>query len=389
MARIAHTISSCLVVALALLLTGTLSPSFSATEDQAVPCTTIEIFHRYGCPHCDKALRFLYNLKARQPSIELLEYEVESSPKNQDRFEAVNRAAGVSTPGVPSIFVCGRFFVGFDEPETTGRSIELLISLNQAQSDGSIIEPSRPETITSWLGTIDVQKLGLPLFTVALGLLDGFNPCAMWVLLFLLSLLVNLRDRRRIALIASVFVLTSGAVYFAFMAAWLNMFLIIGFSRTLQVVVGLVAILIGLVHVKTFYAPESGFNLSIPDRAKPGLYARARKVIQAENLYGALLGVTVLAVVVNLIELICTAGLPALYTQVLTRHGLDTLQYYSYLLLYNLAYMFDDALMVGITVYTLTRHKLQPSQGRWLKLTSGAVVLTLGILLVFVPHLLI
>lgn len=64
-------------------------------------------------------------------------------------------------------------------------------------------------------GEADPTALGLPLFSLAVGLVDGFNPCAMWVLLFLLSLLVHLRDWRRIALIAGTFVAASGAVYYS------------------------------------------------------------------------------------------------------------------------------------------------------------------------------
>ncbi|MGH1359487.1 MAG: glutaredoxin family protein [Burkholderiaceae bacterium] len=390
--RIVLAICSSLAIGFALLASGALNASPAASESGAGPCPTIEFFHRDGCPHCAKAFLFLNDFQSRHPKIQILDYDVERSDTALARFEAVNDAAGVVIPGVPLFFICGRVVVGFDDSETTGRSIEALVELNQIQASrrlppGDAVTGSFDSApVTSWLGTLDDQELGLPLFTVALGLLDGFNPCAMWVLLFLLSLLVNLKDRRRIALIAGVFVVTSGAVYFAFMAAWLNMFLIIGFSRPLQVTVGTVAILIGLIHIKTFLAPASGFDLSIPEHAKPGLYARARRVLQAENLFGALLGTVILAVVVNLIELMCTAGLPAVYTQVLTRHGLSTSQYYSYLLLYNLAYMFDDAVMVGITVYTLTRHKLQQSQGRWLKLIGGIVVLGLGIMLIVAPH---
>ena len=225
----------------------------------------------------------------------------------------------------------------------------------------------------------------MPLFTIAIGLIDGFNPCAMWVLLILLSLLVNLRNRKRLILIAGTFVLVSGAVYFAFMAAWLNLYFIIGLSRSIQVVIGLIALLIGAVHIKDFFAFQQGLSLSIPDRAKPGIYARIRRVIYAENLGAACMAVIAVAVLVNLVELLCTAGLPAVYTQILTARNLSAWGYYGYLLLYNLAYIFDDALMVTIAVVTLSSRKLQTMEGRWLKLLSGAVIFALGLLLILLP----
>jgi glutaredoxin len=238
-------------------------------------------------------------------------------------------------------------------------------------------------------GRLRVKSIGLPAFTFLIGLVDGFNPCAMWVLIFLLSLLVNLKDRRKIVIIAGTFVFVSGLAYFAFMAAWLNVFLLIGFARPAQITLGLLAILIGAVNLKDFFAFGRGISLSIPQAAKPGIYERVRRIIMAKYLAAALAGAVVLAVLVNTIELLCTAGLPAMYTQILTMHRLPRWENYLYLLLYNVAYMLDDTVMVTIAVTTLSHRKLQESEGRWLKLLSGLVILILGLLMVFRPEWLV
>jgi hypothetical protein len=138
--------------------------------------------------------------------------------------------------------------------------------------------------------------------------------------------------------------------------------------------------------VKDFFALHQGLSLSIPESAKPGLYTRIRRILQADNLAGAFVGVIVLAGLVNMIELLCTAGFPAVYTQILTMQQLPTWEYYGYLGLYNLAYILDDSVMVTIAVVTLTRRKLQERAGRWLKLTSGAVMLGLGLVLILKPE---
>jgi hypothetical protein len=236
------------------------------------------------------------------------------------------------------------------------------------------------------VGTVFVSEVGLPLVTVMLGLLDGFNPCAMWVLLFLLSLLVNLESRRLIVLIAGTFVAVSGLVYFLFMAAWLNLFLLIGYTRWIQLSVGALALVMGALYLKEGLFPGGRWRLGIPEARKPGLYARVRRVIQANRLLPALAAVTVLAFAVNTLELFCTAGLPALYTGILSSREMSLPAYYGYLLLYNLAYLADDALMVTLVVVTLRRYKLQPRQGRILKLLSGALVTVLGLLLIFRPE---
>ena len=187
------------------------------------------------------------------------------------------------------------------------------------------------------------------------------------------------------ALIAGTFVLVSGLVYFAFMAAWLNMFLLIGLSRPVQIGLGGIALLVGAVNVKDFFALHRGISLSIPESAKPGLYIRIRRILQADNLAGALVGIVILAGLVNLVELLCTAGFPALYTQILTLQQMPAWEYYGYLGLYNLAYIFDDSLMVMIAVITLSRRKLQERAGRWLKLSSGLVMVGLGAVLLLQP----
>ena len=350
-------------------------------------CEVVEIFSEAGCPHCANAYRFLNQLQSEYPQISVIKRDVFEDNDNLKRFIELSEAFNIERPGVPSFYICGEFLVGFDSHSTAELIIQLLgLSSNQAMPTAT---PSDGEVNLPWIGKINVQQYGLLAFTIIIGLIDGFNPCAMWVLLFLLSLLVNLQNRKRILMVAGTFVLVSGAVYFAFMAAWLNIFLIIGFSRTLQIIVAAIAIIIGAVHIKDFFAWKRGITLSIPESSKSRLYARIRQVIHAENILVALLGVIVVAILVNFLELLCTAGLPALYTQILSSQTLSLFQYYYYLVIYNLAYIFDDALMVSIVIYTLHRYKIQELQGRWLKLFSGSMILLLGGLLLFAPNWLI
>src|SRR5690606_27658230 len=123
-----------------------------------------------------------------------------------------------------------------------------------------------------FIGEVHWRRWGLPTFTLLVGLVDGFNPCAMWVLLFLLSVLVNLHDRWKILAVAGTFVVISGLAYLAFMAAWLNIFQLVGLLRPAQITLGVLGIAVGMIHIKDFFAFKQGFSLSIPETAKPGLY---------------------------------------------------------------------------------------------------------------------
>jgi glutaredoxin len=349
----------------------------AAAPAEAAPGRDVTVFVREGCPHCADAKAFLATLQAARPDLRVVYRDVVADPEAARDAERISLAAGVWPPGVPIIVIDGTVIVGFDDAEHMGRQIEALIDRGAAPTN---------EVTTRWFGTLSATTLGLPAFTLALGLLDGFNPCAMWVLLFLLSLLVRLNDRRRMALIAGTFVAVSGIVYYAFMAAWLNVFLVLGMSNALRWTLAGVAFVIGAVNVKDFVAFGRGVSFSIPESAKPGLYARVRQVVNAPTLAVSLAAVTALAVVVNFVELLCTAGLPALYTAVLTQHDVSAAGRYAYLALYIVGYVADDALMVTIAVAALGQRKLTERTGRWLKLISGVVMLGLGAALALRPH---
>ena len=211
-----------------------------------------------------------------------------------------------------------------------------------------------------WIGkSINLDDVGLPAFTIAIGLLDGFNPCSLWVLIMMISMLAAVGDRRRMLAIAGTFVVIEGIAYFAFMAAWLNLFMVIGISRASEVVLGAIAIVAGLINVKDFFAFGRGISLSIPAAAKPGIVARMRHLMHEQSLWLAIAGTVVLAILVQVVELLCTSGLPALYTRILTLKQLDPWTYYGYLLLYNVMYMLDDVIVLTIGVVTLSQKRLQ------------------------------
>ena len=347
-------------------------------------CQQIEVYTRQGCPHCDSAKRYLKQFRFEHPNIEISLHDIHEN-NNIERFQQLSKKYGVERPGVPAFLVCGDFYVGFDQ-QLTPYWIEQKLSLGEQEEQGKQ-GYSEAIKLPIW-GDVIPKELGLPVFTILIGLADGFNPCAMWVLLFLLSVLVNLGNRARMALIAGSFVLISGLVYFAFMAAWLNVFILFGFSRNIQIALGGIAFIIALINIKDFFAFKKGISLGIPDSAKPGLYARVRRVVQAENLWLALPGIITVAILVNFLELLCTAGLPALYTQILTMNELSNAQYYGYLALYNAAYIFDDGLMVAVAVWSLSKMKMQEKLGRQLKLISGLFILVLAFLLLFFPDFL-
>lgn len=369
------------------------TPADRSRPQEAPP--DLAVFVGYGCPHCERALLWLDDFRAAHPELRIDVADVVTDRAALERLARIAEEQGLGGITVPTFVIRGtRVEVGFDAAGTTGAHLARLLvedgmeGASEAREAGRspVGALDRPGVAVPLVGTVYLDQVGLPVFTAVMGLLDGFNPCAMWVLLFLLSVLVNVRSRARMALIGGVFVLVSGIVYYAFMAAWLNAFLLLGMARWIQVGLGGVALALGGLNVKDAIWMGRGPSLQIPERAKPGIYARVRRIVSAEHVAGALGAVVVLALLVNTVELLCTAGLPALYTRILTLRELSAWSYHGYLLLYNVFYMLDDGMILAVAVVTLSHHRLQQREARWLKLLAGVVMLALGALLLIEPE---
>lgn len=382
-----------------------MAAAYAAPEKPSGAQAELELFTREGCSHCDAAKDFVRGLDTTRPGLRIVVRDVMQDPAALGRLETLARQQGIGNIAVPAFYVRGNLIIGYAGPDATGAHIRALLdqaaplpqesgktgnacAIEEKLACGPPAEAAPPDAIDIPLIGMRVTagEMGLPLFTILIGLLDGLNPCSMWVLVFMIAMLASLKDRRRMLLIAGTFVAVEGIAYFAFMAAWLNLFFLVGISRLSEIILGVVAGVAGLINLKDFWALGRRLSLSIPESAKPELYARMRQILQARSMAAALAGAVALAVLVQLVELMCTSGFPALYTRILTLRHLDYWSYYGYLLLYNLAYMFDDMIVLAIGVVTLSQRRLQEKEGKWLKLLSGLAMVGLALYLLAVPH---
>lgn len=356
------------------------------------------VFWSKSCPHCREALSFLSRVRSQYPWLEVLDFELTGSRENVQRFIDMATGLGEKAQSVPSFFVCGRMLTGFDDESGIGQQVLSLARFcreagrvgkpHLADPAAESATPDQEFTTVElpWFGPLEAGVLSLPLLTLVLAGLDAFNPCAFFVLLFLMSLMVHARGRGRMLLVGMTFVLFSGLVYFLFMAAWLNLFLVVGAAPVVTVVAGVVAVLIGVINMKDYFWSGQGPSLSIPEPAKPGLFKRMRTLVSADRLGAVLVGTVLLALAANSYELLCTAGFPMVYTRVLTLNHLNPAVYYGYLALYNLIYVLPLLTIVLVFSFTLGARKLTEEQGLVLKLLSGLMMFGLGLVMLLAPE---
>ncbi|MBI2436177.1 MAG: hypothetical protein HYV41_00295 [Candidatus Magasanikbacteria bacterium] len=356
------------------------------------------LFHLETCPHCREEIKFLNNklLPKYGEYINFEMYEVSDS-KNQEIFAQYGTYYGVPTQGVPTAFIGGEVVSGYSSDSTTGKQITELVERKFTEKN-ILIDIQNQKTATTdgsdtfeipLLGTVDARSISLPFLTIVLGLFDGFNPCAMWALLFLISLLLGMKDKRKMWLLGSIFIVSSGAVYFIFMAAWLQFLLFIGMIVAIRIMIGLIAIGVGSYQLKGWWRHRKTEGVVCEVSSKKttqNTFEKIKQIVHKENLFLSIVGIIILGFSVNLVELACSAGFPAIFTQVLALNDIEMWKRYLYMVGYIFFYMLDDMVVFVLTMLTLKSKTIGGKYVKYANLVGGALILILGMLLIFKPE---
>ena len=355
---------------------------------------TIEFFWAQGCPHCQDERVFLNEYLSDKPEITLKSYEVSKDKEGRERLSEIGKKLGADISGVPFTVAGDQYVSGFLKGTSEDKIKAMIENPGQANSGNDAVcaldvpceEESSVRFTLPIFGTLDSANFSLPALSIILGFVDGFNPCAMWVLIFLISVLLGMNDRNRMWLLGSVFIFASSLVYFLFMAAWLNFFLFIGLVAAVRIVIGLLSLGVGTYNLKEFATEKEAVCKVTNSSKRRKIFDRIKEVIHKKSLILAMVGIIALAFAVNLVELICSAGLPAIYTQILTLSDLPTWKYYSYILVYIFFFMLDDLVVFFIAMKTLQLTGLTTKYTRASKLIGGIIMLVLGLLLLLKPQ---
>lgn len=394
--------------------------AFSVYPIKAANFVNIYFFWGDGCPHCAAEKQFLAKIAGTYPQVKIQGYEIYNNSQNADLLLKVADALETRVQGVPFTVIADKVFVGYSPAITTAQIEDLVKLCSQntcPDSVASIVNPllesqnspeptpknpfltptliptSSPQITDEiinlpLLGDTNVRTFSLPLITIVLGALDGFNPCAMWTLLFLISMLIGMHDKKRRWILGTAFIVASASVYFFFMTAWLNLLLFIGFVAWVQKAVGSLAIVGGIYNLREYIINKDSGCKVTGDESRQAVFDKLKSITQRRNLFLALGGIILLAFAVNLVELVCSAGLPVVFTQILTLNNLSSWQYYAYMLLYIFFFMLDDLFIFVVSMLTLEMTGLSTKYARASHLVGGFLMLLIGLLLIFKPELL-
>jgi len=382
-----------LVVALALLGFAILVWSPQPVQEEGAE-SFVHFFYLPTCPHCHDQMAELNPALEAEFGVNVIEHDV-TSEQGHVLFGQVCDERGLKGL-VPLTLVGDKQFVGYNEE--IGEEIRAAVA--ECVESGNCVDPLTGQQCTAiektfeydlpFLGKTDLRSMSLPALSAVLGLVDGFNPCAMWVLVYLIALCMGLQSRKRMFFLVGTFVFVSGIMYFLFMTAWLNAFLMLGYTRAITILIGLVALTAGVLNLKGWWETRNkALTCEVTGtETKEQQIKEMQDLVSSPLTWGTVAAIVVLAFAVNTIEFVCSAALPAIFTQILALAPLSWIEHYAYIALYVLFFMLDDLIVFSIAVFGISSLAANEKYSKASKLLGGLIILVIGFLLLFAPQLL-
>lgn len=336
------------------------------------------LFHGRDCPHCEAERKWLKTIEKKyEEYLNIHMFEVWYDEDNASMMNAVKEKLEITKSGVPLTIIGEEYYVGYSE------------------SIGSIIENKIKEYINidteesvkiPILGTVNIKDVSIPLVAVVLGFIDGFNPCAMWILLFLINMLFNLKDKKKSWILGLTFLLISGLVYFLSMLG-LNIVLSVATIKWMKILIALFILCVGIFNLRKYFInrkKDSGCTV-VDDKKRKKIIIRIKKIMNSKSFIISILGIAILAISVNLIELACSLGFPLIFTEILDINNIRSITKIIYLLIYILFYMIDDIVIFSISMFTLEATGITNKYSKLCTLISSIIMILIGLLLIIKP----
>ncbi len=375
-------------------------PNIKAEEKQL----DLYLFYGDGCPHCKALEEYLDDYLKDKDNIKLHEYEIWYSEENQNLFKKVQNAMNIKANGIPYLVIGEDVVQGFMENYTEEKingyikyyqnkdyndKAGVALGLKEETLNNSTIKKDKDTKYeVPILGKIDAKKVSLPLLAVVIGAVDGFNPCAMWILLFLISMLLGMHDRKKMIILGLAFIFTSGLVYLLFMLSFLNIATFINNISILRLIISILALLFGLININSYFKSlKKDTGCEVVDQTKrKKIVTRIKNIVNNNKFILSLIGIILLAASVNLIELLCSLGLPVIFTEILSLNNLSKIEKGTYILIYILFFLIDDIIIFLIAVFSSKVTAISNKYTKYSHLIGGLIMIIIGILMLVKPE---
>jgi len=382
-----------------------LIPSVKAEDKNLV---NIYLFHSDTCPHCREEIGVLEDLEEEYDNIKIYKYEI-SEEENSLLFSKVTDMFNTKVTSVPFTVIGNKTFSGFSsengkrqfigaiEYYSTYGYVDEIAKLEGYEEPSFEVDEDAP-SINEYLkdygnytfelpiiGKIETKNLAISTIAIVMGIIDGFNPCAMWILIFLITMLIGIKDRKRMWILGSSFIITSGIIYFLIMIAWLNIAEVITKIDVIRLIIGIVAIIGGLINLRSALKKESGCEVT-NDKSRKKIISKIKNFTKEKSLILAVIGVITLAISVNIIELACSLGLPVMFSQILAINNVSEIGKVLYILLYVFFFLIDDLIIFIIAITSFKVSAISTKYSKVSKIIGGLILLLIGILMVLKPE---
>jgi glutaredoxin len=367
-------------------------------RDSHEPC--LHFFYKPDCSQCQHVGVFLDKIESEK-DVDVDRYNIEKE-ENKQLYNSFKYRYGLISSAYPVIFIGDNYLMGDKSIEhNLEKEIErcqkhdcpcplaVISSSTASIPQASEITAEDPEILTLPLvGEVDFSSMPIYVTTAIIAFVDGFNPCSLWLITFLIGIVIYSRSRKKIMIVGGTFLLVTGAAYALFMAGLLNVFSYVGYLSWIQIVVAIIAGVFALVNIKDYFWYKKGISFTISDKYKPKIFKDMRGIMKGDkSLWQMVVGTAVLALGVVLIELPCTAGFPVVWTNILAQDGISGAAFYSLLGLYMLIYLLDELAVLFIAAWTMRTSRFEEKHGRMLKLIGGMVMLALALVMIIDPKL--
>ncbi|MFP4523824.1 MAG: glutaredoxin domain-containing protein [Candidatus Woesearchaeota archaeon] len=369
--------------------------------DQSAHETNTTCMHLFLDENCTDCAELEAYLEQQDYEDVHLVYHYVSNGSEEELYDSFKETYGVRMAGYPALFSGDNYLIGQDaikdnidslvkecEEKTCPCPAENIKGITPGMPEKSYKSESQEQVELPLLGVVNLSYMPTYVTTAIIAFIDGFNPCSLWLITFLLGIVIYSNSRKKILTVGGTFLLVTGIAYALFMAGLLNVFLYVGYLSWIQVIVALMAFIFATVNIKDYFWYKKGISFTIPDKYKPKIFKNMRHVMKSDKSFGAtVIGTAVLALGVVLVELPCTAGFPLIWSNMMAQNQIQGFAFLIHLLLYMVIYLSIEIIIILAALITMKSARFEEKHGRILKLIGGMIMLALGLVMLINPDL--